>query len=140
MARDRRTLDRIHRVRTIQLNQSRAEEAAARDRAANEAALSARIAALAEAVAPVPTAAAGFSLTAAAHYRDRLHQSANAAQLRVEAAQYRAAVAGEATRTARRDQSAVEKLLARAQADEVLKAVRALENMPAFRKNRHDPC
>lgn len=140
MARNRETLDRIHRVRTIQLNLTRADEAQARDRAASEAALSARITALAEAIAPTRTAAAGFSLTAAAHYRDRLHQSASAAQARLEAADYRATAAGEATRAARRDQSAVEKLLERVEADEVLKAVRALEAAPTFRRNRHDPC
>ena len=133
-------LDRIHRVRTIQLGLTRAEEAQARDRAASEAALSARITALADAIAPIPAAAAGFSLSAAAHFRERLQLSAGAAQQRLEAAEYRAAAAGEATRAARRDQSAVEKLLERADAAEVLKAMRALETAPTFRRNRHDPC
>jgi flagellar FliJ protein len=140
MPRNRQTLTRIHRVRTIQLNLTRADEVEAQNRAASEAALSARIASLAAAVAPTPSAAGGFSLTAAAHYRDRLHQSASAAQTRVEAAEYRARAAGDATRAARRDQNAVEKLIERARADDVLKAVRALEEAPAFKSKRHDPC
>ena len=77
---------------------------------------------------------------AAAHYRDRLQQSANAAVERVQAAEYHVERAAEATRAAKRDQSAVEKLLARADADAVLKAIRAMEEAPAFRKVRHDPC
>ena len=140
MARDRRMLDRIHRVRTIQINLTRAQEVEARARAANEAALSARIAALADAVSPTPSDAAGFSLNAAAFYRDRLHQSQHAAQVRVDAAEYRLGAASEATRAARRDQNAVEKLRDRAKAEETVKAMRALEESPPAGRKRHDPC
>jgi len=140
VARDRQTLERIHRVRTIQLNLTRAEEATARAKAATEAALSARIAALADAVSPTPSAAVGFSLTAAAYYRDRLHQSAHAAQARVEAADYRVDAARDATRAGRRDQNAVEKLIDRARAEAMVKDMRALEESPPTGKKRHDPC
>jgi len=141
VARDRQTLDRIHRVRTIQLNLTRAEESQALQRVASEHALSARITALAEAVAPTPTpASGGFALGAAAFYRDRLQQSAHAAQSRVEVAQYRATMAGDATRSARRDQNAIEKLRERAMAEAVVKEMRALEEAPVGKAKRHDPC
>jgi flagellar FliJ protein len=135
-----KTLARIHRVRTLQLGLTRADEARAHDKFASEQALSGRIALLAEAVAPVHETQVAVSLGAAAHYRDRLQQSANAAVERVQAAGYHVERAAEATRSAKRDQSAVEKLLARADADAVLKAIRAMEEAPAFRKVRHDPC
>jgi len=135
-----KTLARIHRVRTLQLGLTRADEARAHDKFASEQALSGRIALLAEAVAPIHETQVAVSLGAAAHYRDRLQQSANAAVERVQAAEYHVERAAEATRAAKRDQSAVEKLLARADADAVLKAIRAMEDAPAFRRVRHDPC
>ncbi|MBC3942700.1 hypothetical protein [Sphingomonas albertensis] len=135
-----KTLARIHRVRTLQLGLTRADEARAHDKFASEQALSGRIALLAEAVAPIHETRAAVSLGASAHYRDRLQQSANAAVERVQAAENRVERAAEATHAAKRDQSAVEKLLARADADAVLKAIRAMEEAPAFRKVRHDPC
>lgn len=133
-------LARIHRVRTLQLNLKRGDEVRAAERVANESALSSRIAQLAANVAPQATGTAGVSLTAAAYYRDRLQQSALAAQDRVRSAELLADHAAEATRSARRDQSAIEKLIARADADAALKAIRALEDSPPSRKNRHDPC
>lgn len=135
-----KTLARIHRVRTLQLGLTQAEEAHAHDKYHSESALSVRIAQLAAAVAPVPQTADAITFGAAAHYRDRLHQSAHAAVQRVEAAEARVARAGEATRSARRDQSAVEKLIARAEADAALRELRALEDAPAVRTIRHDPC
>ena len=48
-----KTLARIHRVRTLQLGLTRADEARAHDKFASEQALSGRIALLAEAVAPI---------------------------------------------------------------------------------------
>jgi flagellar protein FliJ len=124
---DPHKLARIHRVRTLQLGLARADELAAGQKAAGEAELSRRIADLAAAVAPVP--GGGFAaLHAAAHYRDRLHQSAAAAAHRVAAAQAAHARAAEATRAAHRDQGAVEKLLARAAADERRREARALED------------
>lgn len=137
----RRLLARMERVRGLQLTLARAAEAEAQAHAATEAALGHRIAQLAAAIAPAPVEGAGFSLTAAAHYRDRLQQSALAAELRVARAEDRAAQAGEATRAARRDREAVEKLRARADADAALIALRALESAPPARRPvRHDPC
>lgn len=136
----RKKLDRILRVRTLQLGLVQADEARARDKAAGEVALRARIAQLADGVTPAPTPMAGFSLVAAAHFRERLHHSAEAADRRLQAAQAQAERAAEATREARRDQSAVEKLIARADADAALRAIRTLEVAPPVRKTRHDPC
>ena len=62
------------------------------------------------------------------------------AQARLIDAQRAADRAAEATREARRDQSAIEKLMARADADAALKAIRELEVAPPVRKIRHDPC
>ena len=135
-----RTLARLHRVRSIQLNLARADEARALDRAATESALGARIAELADAVAPVTQAAAGFSLGAAAHYREQLQLSADAARARMRVAEDRAYAATEAARSAWRDQAAIEKLRERYDADAVLRAVREMESAPPTGPNRHDPC
>lgn len=137
---DAKRLVRLHRVRTLQLNLVRADEARARDKFASEATLAARITALADAVAPEPAGALGVSLGAAAHYRDRLHQSAAAASVRVDAAEQFAERAAEATKAARRDQNAVEKLIARAEAQAALAAIRAMEATPVGKSKRHDPC
>lgn len=133
-------LDRILRVRTLQLGLVQADEARARDKAASEAALSTRIAHLAQGVAPTSEPIAGFSLVAAAHFRERLHQSSYAAHDRLRAAEAQAERAAEATREARRDRNAIEKLIARADAEAAVKAIRALEVAPPGRKIRHDPC
>ena len=140
MARNAKQLDRLLRVRTLQLGMSRADEARARDKRASEIALAGRIASLAEGVAPVQETASGFSLVAAAHFRSRLHQSAQMAETRLREAEKIVERAAEAAREAKRDQSAVEKLMARADAEDVLKAIRALEAAPPVRKIRHDPC
>lgn len=137
---DKRQLQRIHRVRTLQLGLAQANEAKAAEGLASETALAGRIAELARAVSPSPSATPGVSLAAAAHYRERLHQSAHAAETRVHAATRQVEAARAARQDAHRDQSAVEKLLARADAAELLKAMRALEDAPALRKVRHDPC
>jgi len=137
---DKKVLARIHRVRTLQLGLVRAEEARAHDRFVSETELGRRIAELAQAIAPTEESGAGVSLAAAAHYRGRLHQSAAAARDRLQSAEYQANRATEATRAAKRDQSAVEKLMARADAEAVLKAIRGLEESPPLRKIRHDPC
>lgn len=133
-------LGRLLRVRTLQLNQVRADEAAARARVDSEAQLRARIESLAANVAPEATASTGATMIAAAHYRERLHQSAFAADRRVKQAEQGLEVARAATREAKRDQSAVEKLIERAEAAQVLKAIRALEDLPANPRKRHDPC
>lgn len=137
---DPKKLARLHRVRTLQLGLARADEARAHDKAASERMLSHRIAALADAVAPAPAAASAASLTAAAHFRERLHQSASAARDRVAAADHLAERAVAATREARRDQHAIEKLIERADALETLRAIRAMEAAPPAARNRHDPC
>jgi hypothetical protein len=131
-------LGRLLRVRTLQLDMTRAGEAAAREKVANEEALRARIAQLAQGVAPSPAPAPGSATTliAAAHYRERLHQSAAAAERRVVEAQRGLDTARAATQEAKRDQSAIEKLLDRAQANAARKAMRALEDMPATIKKR----
>ncbi len=135
-----KSVDRLLRVRTLQLGMHRAEEARAHDRRASEAELAGRIARLADGVAPTAIASDGFALVAAAHFRQRLHQSAEAAEARLRIAELGVERAVVATREARRDHSAVEKLRARAEADAALKAVRALEATPSVRKIRHDPC
>jgi hypothetical protein len=134
-------LDRILRVRTLQLGQVRSQEAAARAKVEQEEALRERIAQLSANVAPVK-ASSGFatSLIAAAHYRERLQQSAQAAERRVQIAEQGLDVAAAATREARRDQNAIEKLIAREQAEAAIKALRALEKLPPTGKNRHDLC
>lgn len=129
-------LGRIHRVRTLQLTLARAEEARAHAQVATETALSARIAQLAEAVAPASGSAA--TLLAASHYRERLHNSAVAAANRVRGAEAEAARAAEGARAAKRDQSAVEKLIDRARAEALRCEMRALEDAPS--RKRHDPC
>lgn len=139
--RDRRQLARIDRVRSVQLTLARAAQAEAEAHAASETALGARIAQLAAAVAPGPAAGEGFTLSAAAHYRERLQHSALAAEARVARAEGRVTQALEAARAAERDHKAVEKLRARADADAALAALRALEGAPPSRRpNRHDPC
>lgn len=134
-------LVRVARVRAAQLTLARAAEAQAAAHAASEAALNTRVAQLAAAVAPTPSAGAGFSLTAAAHYRDRLQQTAAAAQYRVDQANSRATAATQARGAAERDLKAVEKLQGKADAAAALAAMRALEGAPLpVRRLRHDPC
>lgn len=140
MAKRGQSLDRILRVRTLQLGLVRAAEVQAHEKVASEDALRARIAQLAENVAPAVTGAEAFSFIAAAHFRDRLHQSAVAAEARLQTATQKLARATEATREARRDQSAIEKLIARDDQAAVIKQMRALEEAPPTRRNRHDPC
>ncbi|MGK6318456.1 hypothetical protein [Sphingomonas sp. DT-204] len=138
---DRNRLNRLLRVRTLQLGWVRAEEIAAHARLDSETALKARIVQLADNITP-QEAETGFaaSLAAAAYYRDRLHASALAAQARVEAAEAGVERARTATREARRDQSAIEKLIERTEAEEAIRALRALEEAPALRRKRHAPC
>lgn len=137
---DPKKLTRVLRVRTLQLGLARAEEARALATHASETALSSRIARLAADVAPVTDRAAAVSLAAAAHYREKLHRSAETAANRVRTAEAEAERATEAARSAKRDQSAVEKLITRSQAEAVLREIRSLSDAPPIRKVRHDPC
>lgn len=134
-------LARLLHVRTLQLGMSQAEQAAANAKLMSEAELKRRIAQLAENVTP-RHADEGFAQTfaAAAYYRERLQASALAAEQRVVAAQAGVRRAEDATREARRDQSAIEKLIERAEADAAIRAIRALEVQPPARRNRHAPC
>jgi flagellar protein FliJ len=137
-----RKLERLLRVRTLQLDQVRAAEVQARARVDQERSLGERIASLAANVAPAPTPTPAFatSMIAAAHYRDRLHQSAQAAERRIVQAEQGLDHAQAATREARRDQNAIEKLIEREEAKAALKALRELEALPATVRNRHDIC
>ena len=144
-SRQQTMLTRLHRVRTLQLNLTMADEARAQERVASEHQLSHRIGQLIEAVTPTPAAtASAASLMANAHFRHRLLESADAAAARIHAAEQRAAHAGEQTKAAKRDQTAVEKLMDRARMAAIRAEMRALEDMPAAggasRRNRHDPC
>jgi hypothetical protein len=142
MPRSAKKLDRLLRVRTLQLGQVRGDESRARARVEHEEGLRQRIAGLAANVAPSasPAPTSATSLIAAAHFRDRLQQSAHAAEQRVAIAEQGLDVARAATMDARRDQNAIEKLILREQADAALKALRALEELPPSGKNRHDLC
>ena len=137
---DRKQLARVHRVRDIQLNLKQAAEADAQARFVSEAALRTRIAQLAAGVAPQPSAAEGVSFAAAALYRERLQISAQAAEQRLASATERVEQAAAATRAARQDRHAIEKLIERDDAAAALKALRALEVAPPSRSVRHDPC
>lgn len=134
---DKRQLARIHRVRTLQLTLARAEEARAHAQLATETQLANRIAQLARNVAPQSGGA--VSMGAAAHYRDRLTRSAQNAAWRVEGAEAELARAAEGARAAKRDQSAVEKLIERADLEAVKREMKRLEDAPA-RPKRHNPC
>lgn len=141
---DAKKLARIHRVRTLQLGLTRADEMRAHEKFASETHLASRIQALADAISPTPdTRAIGASLVAQAHFRERLHQSAAAAQSRVQSAEMFVNRAAEATRSAKRDQSAIEKLLDRARIAAAVMEMRALEETPPIsplKVKRHDPC
>jgi hypothetical protein len=137
---DNKKLQRLHRVRTLQLGMARAAETRAADQMASETALSNRIAQLASAVSPSEGTGAAMSFAAMAHYREKLHRTAEAADNRVRAAEAEAARAFEARQSAKRDQTAVEKLIARGHAEDALRAIRALQEAPPTRKVRHDPC
>ena len=137
---DAKKLARIHRVRTLQLGLVRADEARAQARLASEETLGQRIGELVAAIAPAPAAGGAAALIAAAHFRERLQVSAAAAEGRLRAATATADRAAETTRAAKRDQSAVEKLIARADAEDASAAIRALEEAPPTRTIRHDPC
>ena len=141
---DNKKLQRIHRVRTLQLGLARAEETRAHEQVASETALSQRIAQLASAVAPGQGSGAAVSFAAMAHYREKLHRNAEVIENRVRNAAAEASRAAEATRSAKRDQTAVEKLIARGEAEAALRAIRALQDAPPTRPIkqgiRHDPC
>ncbi|MEH3045769.1 hypothetical protein [Sphingomonas adhaesiva] len=129
---DGKRLARLHRVRTLQLGLAQADEARAQAQVTSEQQLAQRIASLADAVAPQPSLVPGAAhLAAAAHFRERLHRSADAAIERVRTAEMIADRRSEATRAARRDQNAVEKLIDRHRAEVIRAEMKALEDAPA---------
>ena len=75
-------------------------------------------------------------LAAAAHFRERLHRSADAAVERVRTAEMNADRRSEAARAAHRDQSAVEKLIDRHRAEVIRAEMKALEDAPAPTRRR----
>jgi len=135
---DARLMARIHRVRTLQLALARADEARAAAAVETERQLTRRVAELAAAVAPVSGSAA--ALMARAHYRDKLAQSAVAADTRLARAQFEHRRRTEAMQDARRDEAAAEKLFHRARGEATARETRALEDLPQRSRKRHDPC
>lgn len=143
MADKAKRLDRLLRVRTMQLGMVRAEEGRAAARLAEERALSERVASLASAVAPTPGGRAdtALSVMATAHYRERLMTTAEAVAERVNLAERALDHARGVTQAAKRDQTAMEKLIERAQQEAGRRAMRALERLGEQPpKKRHDPC
>lgn len=137
---DARRLGRLLRVRELQLAVRQAAESEANARLASETELRQRVAELAADVAPRESLTGAGALQAAAQYRERLHQTAVAVDQRVRAAEHGLAQAKDATREAKRDQSAMEKLAARAEREAMIRMLKALEDAPTVRRVRHDPC
>ncbi|MFD1613399.1 hypothetical protein ACFSCW_16485 [Sphingomonas tabacisoli] len=128
--RDTQRLGRMLRVRSLQLDLARAEQAAAADRASSATALAARIEALRQDVAPREGSDQGLSLFAAAHYRDRLARSGLEAQRRVQLTHQQLDQARDAATAAKRDHGVVEKLIERELQAKARAALKALEDAP----------
>jgi flagellar protein FliJ len=130
MARDQKRLGRMLRVRSLQLDLARSEQAAAAERASSATALAQRIEALRQDVAPRQGRDQGLSLFAAAHYRDRLAKSQIEAQRRVTVAHQQLDQARSAATAAKRDHGVVEKLIERELEAQAAAARKALEGAP----------
>ena len=128
------------RVREVQARLAEADAARARDKAAGERRLVERVSLLAAEIAPTVGGNTAAVLGATALYRDRLHQSAAAAATRLHATVALADRAVERVTDARRDRTAAEKLLARAQASEAERERRREPDPPSARRDRHEPC
>ena len=128
--RDAKRLGRMLRVRSLQLDLARAEQAAAAERASSAAALAARIDSLRQDVAPREGREQGLSLFAAAHYRDRLARSQVEAQRRVLLAHEQLDGARDAASAAKRDHGVVEKLIERELESQAAAVRKALEDSP----------
>lgn len=128
-----RKLQRLLHVRTLQLGLVRADEGRAAERVAQESMLRQRIAGLAADVAPTvaPAPAPAIGLQAAATLRARLHVAHEAADHRLAGAEHALQLARSATLEAKRDQSAIEKLIEQARIVEGIRERRALEKLPA---------
>lgn len=118
------------RVRSLQLDLARSEQAAAAERASSATALAQRIESLRQDVAPRQGTEQGLSLFAAAHYRDRLAKSQVEAQRRVTLAHQQLDQAREAATSAKRDHGVVEKLIERELEAQAAAARKALEDAP----------
>ena len=118
------------RVRSLQLDLARSEQAAAAERASSAAALAARIDSLRQDVAPRQGSEQGLSLFAAAHYRDRLAKSQVEAQRRVTVAHQQLDQARSAATAAKRDHGVVEKLIERELEAQAAAARKAMEDAP----------
>lgn len=123
-------LGRMLRVRSLQLDLARAEQAQAAERASSAAALAARIDALRQDVAPREGGEQGLTLFAAAHYRDRLARSQVEAQRRLHMADQQLDRARDAASAAKRDHGVVEKLIERELQAQAAAARKALEDAP----------
>lgn len=128
--RDKARLGRLLHVRSLQLDQARAVEMLAAERASSASSLAARIASLSQDVAPREGTDHGLSLFAAAHYRQRLARSQEEAERRVAAAAQQLDSARQVTGAAKRDHGAIEKLIERELDARAVDARRALENAP----------
>ncbi len=130
MARDPKRLGRMLRVRSLQLDLARAEQAQAADRASSARALADRIEALRQDVSPREGGNQGLSLFAAAHYRDRLARSGIEAQRRLQVAHQQLDHARSAATSAKRDHGVVEKLIDRELEAKAKAARKAMEDAP----------
>jgi hypothetical protein len=130
MRRDAKKLGRMLRVRSLQLDLARAEQAAAAERASSASALADRIESLRQDVAPRQGSDHGLSLFAAAHYRDRLARSQVEAQRRMLAAHQQLDQARNAANSAKRDHGVVEKLIERELQAQAAAVRKALEDAP----------
>lgn len=130
MRRDGKRLGRMLRVRSLQLDLARAEQAAAADRVSSATALADRIEGLRQDVAPRAGTDQGLSLFAAAHYRDRLARSQVEAQRRVTVTHQQLDQARDAASSAKRDHGVVEKLIERELDVQAAAARKALEDAP----------
>jgi flagellar FliJ protein len=111
---DPKRLGRLLRVRAVQRDIAEAAEMQARTHAASAEGLIRRIDQLVADVSPAAGIATGIGLSAQASVRARLGASRNDAATRLSTAEALLARREDATRTARRDHNAMEKLLDRA--------------------------
>jgi flagellar protein FliJ len=127
---DAKRYARLLRVRTLQRDLAQAAEAQAADQAQRSRQLVNRIAELAADVSPAPGGSSGLDLTAAAGFRARLHLSQADASARQATAEAVLAARREATRAARQDHGALEKLAERARARAAIEEMRKLADAP----------
>ena len=130
MPADVRRLGRLLRVRTIQRDLAAADAARAADQVSTHARMVTRIEALARDVAPSPGGVTALDLAAAATYRNRLQASHADARNRLSTAAAFAERREDASREARRDHRAIEKLAEQARSRAVLDEMRRLAEGP----------